>query len=192
MIKITTYVLNHEARPSIGTFNFFLLYKLLDYFLTSSCIDPFYSNWILVIPKKSKLSSKENHQHRINSEELAADSGSNSQESYPIAWVTAVFWDAVFYPRPQRLELVCWLAIAYLTPLESHLKANRHLGGRWRVQLPESCIPFLLKDVQWAWEGKSNPWLRHRRLTTSPLPIYPKQGIFLPDVFGELQDLEWE
>ncbi|MXQ89421.1 hypothetical protein E5288_WYG000863 [Bos mutus] len=59
-----------------------------------------------MIPKKSKLSSKENHQHRINSEELAADSGSNSQESYPIAWVTAVFWDAVFYPRPQRLELV--------------------------------------------------------------------------------------
>lgn len=56
----------------------------------------------------------------------------------------------------------------------SHLKASRYLGDRWGVQLPESSIPFLLKDAQWAWEGKSNPWLRHRRLTTSPPPSLPQ------------------
>ena len=77
-------------------------------------------------------------------------------------------------PRDVLLEPVCWLTITHLTPLKSHLKASRHLGSRWGVQLPESCIPFLLKNAQWAWEGKSNPWLRHRRLTTSPLPSLPQ------------------
>ena len=77
-------------------------------------------------------------------------------------------------PRDVLLEPVCGLTIAHLTPLESHLKASRYLGDRWGMQLPESCIPFLLKDAQWAWEGKSNPWLRRRRLTTSPPPSLPQ------------------